>query len=87
MKYKIAYKIIYSKGCSIEIIKIETKEEDELVIIHFNQLLPIGNGKLTIKYTGILNDNMKGFYRAKYKHSLSKQPYTATTQFEVLKSF
>ncbi len=74
-------------GITLEITKIESKEDDELVVFYFENFLQIGHGKFTIKYTGRLNDNMKGFYRAKYKHSLSKQPYTATTQFEVCVSF
>ena len=35
-----------------------------------------------IKYTGKLNENLKGFYRSKYKHPSGETRYAATTQFE-----
>ena len=67
----------------MEITKVEFKKDEELAIFYFDQMLKLGFGKLTISYAGFLNDKMAGFYRAKYKHSLTKEPYTATTQFEV----
>ncbi|AJS53067.1 Ape2p [Saccharomyces cerevisiae YJM1447] len=42
-----------------------------------------GNAFLDIKFTGILNDNMAGFYRAKYEDKLTGETkYMATTQME-----
>lgn len=63
--------------------KIELDENNEIARFLFDQALEVGNGKLKIKYNGVLNDKMQGFYKVKYKHSLAKEPYTATTQFEV----
>jgi puromycin-sensitive aminopeptidase len=45
--------------------------------------LPIGLAKLKIKFEGILNDKLKGFYRSKYLHPSGQEKYAATTQFEV----
>jgi hypothetical protein len=81
LKYSLSS---YYLGLLVEISKIELVADQELLNVFFNQPLEIGSGRLSMKYSGILNDNMKGFYRVKYKHALSKQPYTATTQFEVI---
>nr|XP_047138134.1 puromycin-sensitive aminopeptidase-like isoform X2 [Hydra vulgaris] len=56
--------------------------EDETVILHFPQALPIGLGNLSISFLGTLNDKMKGFYRSKYKSKSGEDKYCAVTQFE-----
>jgi hypothetical protein len=38
-------------------------EEDEILVIGFGQELPIGEGVVTMNFTGTLNDQMRGFYR------------------------
>ena len=38
-------------------------EGDEILVFKFDEVLPIGAGVLGIKFDGILNDQMKGFYR------------------------
>lgn len=38
-------------------------EEDEILVIGFDKELPIGEGVLTMNFTGTLNDQMRGFYR------------------------
>ncbi|PAV64150.1 hypothetical protein WR25_01487 [Diploscapter pachys] len=38
--------------------------------------------KLTIKYTGELNNKMHGFYRSSYKNEKDEEKWMATTQFE-----
>lgn len=38
-------------------------EEDEILVIGFDRELPIGEGVLTMNFTGTLNDQMRGFYR------------------------
>ena len=38
-------------------------EEDEILVIGFAKELPIGEGVLTMNFTGTLNDQMRGFYR------------------------
>lgn len=42
---------------------IVTVEEDEILIIRFNEVLPLGDGILSIGFQGTLSDKMKGFYR------------------------
>ena len=38
-------------------------EEDEILVIGFDRDLPLGEGVLTMDFTGTLNDQMRGFYR------------------------
>jgi len=38
-------------------------EEDEILVIGFDRELPLGEGVLTMDFTGTLNDQMRGFYR------------------------
>ena len=53
----------------------------ETVALKFKHKLPKGKGVLELKFTGILNDKMRGFYRSRYLHK-GKEQYLATTQFE-----
>ncbi|KAM0866607.1 hypothetical protein ACQ4PT_042519 [Festuca glaucescens] len=56
-------------------------EEDEILVIGFGQELPIGEGVVTMNFTGTLNDQMKGFYRSKYEYK-GESRNMAVTQFE-----
>ncbi|KAK6166547.1 hypothetical protein SNE40_023207 [Patella caerulea] len=62
--------------------EISFNEEDEKVTFKFPAPLPVGKGELKIKFTGILNDKMKGFYRSKYTTPDGKEQFAAVTQFE-----
>lgn len=44
-------------------LKVETFEEDGILVLEFGETLPSGPGVLAIGFEGILNDKMKGFYR------------------------
>lgn len=59
----------------------------ETVTLEFPSELPSGSGEvvLAIQYTGILNDQMRGFYSSKYTHPdhPGEERYAAVTQFEV----
>jgi aminopeptidase N len=50
----------------------------------FPRDLPIGNGKLSIAFSGELNNQMSGFYRSKYYDIDGTELFMATTQFESL---
>ncbi|KAK7840055.1 aminopeptidase m1 [Quercus suber] len=56
-------------------------EEDEILVLEFADMLPIGMGLLTICFQGTLNDKMKGFYTSTYNHNGEKKNM-AVTQFE-----
>eukprot|EP00794_Sanderia_malayensis_P017827 gene17827-19608_t len=61
---------------------IKYNKDAETVTIVFSSALPSGSGKLSIGFTGELNDKMKGFYRSKYKDLEGVEKYCAVTQFE-----
>ncbi|KAJ4782232.1 Aminopeptidase M1 [Rhynchospora pubera] len=62
-------------------VNIVTVEEDEILIIQFSEVLPTGEGILSIGFQGTLTDKMKGFYRSVYEHNGEKKNM-AVTQFE-----
>ncbi|KAL6211215.1 hypothetical protein ACLB2K_016442 [Fragaria x ananassa] len=61
--------------------KVDGFEEDNILVMEFEETLPIELGVLDIGFEGILNDNMKGFYRSTYEHNREKKNM-AVTQFE-----
>ncbi|KAL6888903.1 hypothetical protein ACP4OV_009929 [Aristida adscensionis] len=62
----------------VEVINVP---EDEILIIRFDEVLPLGDGTLAIAFKGTLNDKMKGFYRSVYELNGEKKNM-AVTQFE-----
>ncbi len=60
---------------------ISYDEKSETVTMLFDKPISKGNHKLKLKFSGILNDKMRGFYRSKYKHD-GKDHHMAVTQFE-----
>ena len=56
--------------------------DDETVCIEFPNKLTEKSGPIHIEYSGVLNDQMRGFYRSKYLSS-GEERYAAVTQFEV----
>ncbi|XP_074565090.1 aminopeptidase M1-B-like [Curcuma longa] len=56
-------------------------EDDEILILGFDGLLPIGKGILSIQYSGIINDGSSGFYRSTYEQNGETQTM-ALTQFQ-----
>lgn len=61
--------------------KISYDLDSETVIFKFKEKLPKGKGDLYLKFRGVLNDKLHGFYRSEYEHEGKKQ-FLATTQFE-----
>ncbi len=53
----------------------------ETISLSFPKKLPKGKGELRLKFKGILNNKMRGFYRSQYKHK-NEIKHIATTQFE-----
>jgi len=56
-------------------------EKDEKLTIKLAKKIK-GKAKLSIKFTGTLNDRLLGFYKSQYKDQKGKTKYLATTQFE-----
>lgn len=68
-------------GASIDDIKFN--EDEQTATFTLPKELPADSkAKLAIKFTGILNDKMAGFYRSSYVDDNGKTCYLATTQME-----
>jgi aminopeptidase N len=50
----------------------------------FEDFLPLDKGTLNIKFRGILNGDMAGFYKSSYTDAAGNQKTMASTQFEAL---
>ncbi len=80
---------LHSKDIDIETVRIDkdfTKKisydaKSETATFIFDKKIPKGRHTLTIAFTGILNDQMRGFYRSSYIYE-GKVHNIATTQFE-----
>lgn len=58
--------------------------KDTTVTLIFDQAFPVGEGVLSIKYKGILNGDMAGFYKSSYTDANGVKKTMANTQFESL---
>lgn len=66
----------------IEVLTISRNVKENTATFGFDEVLPVGKGRLEIDYVGELNNQMAGFYRSSYTdiHGVSKM--MASTQFE-----
>ncbi|CAM1502388.1 Fc.00g043720.m01.CDS01 [Cosmosporella sp. VM-42] len=63
--------------------RLEYNKDTQTTTISFEQAIAAGQkARLTQRFTGILNDDMAGFYRSSYKGADGQEKYLATTQFE-----
>lgn len=72
--------IVFGKT-TIPAEKITYDEKAETATFHFAKAIPSGKAKLSIAWTGILKDNMRGFYKSRYVVDGAER-FMATTQFE-----
>ena len=70
------------QGAPLDAESIEHDEERERVTLRFPSPLPAGGVVLRLEFTGVLNDQLRGFYRSRYTDSDGVERYLATTQFE-----
>ncbi len=66
---------------TIDAKKISYNKKAETVTLSFGNNIPKGKAKINIKFAGILNDKMRGFYRSRYEHN-GKTYHMGVTQFE-----
>jgi puromycin-sensitive aminopeptidase len=57
-------------------------EKTERARLSFPEALMPGEWRLTLTFTGVLNDKLHGFYRSRYKDANGNERYLAATQFE-----
>lgn len=77
-------KVFISTNSDIKLTKMIYNEEKEYVTFYFNKKIGLGNQTLFIKYQGILNNQMAGFYKSKYEDSKGLEKYLGVTQFEAV---
>ncbi len=85
--------VLHAKELKIKEVELKVKSKKlkvkniaydsgaETAVFSFNEKIPAGKGELRLKFTGVLNDKMRGFYRSRYLHQ-GKEKHMATTQFE-----
>lgn len=61
---------------------VELNPEEEQVTLVFGDELVAGHGTLSITFTGILNDKLRGFYRSTFKDADGTEHVIATTQMQ-----
>jgi puromycin-sensitive aminopeptidase len=69
-------------GRIVQSARIEMEPARERAHIFLRDTLMPGEWKLRMKFRGILNDKLHGFYRSQYTDSTGKAHTVATTQFE-----
>ncbi len=57
-------------------------ETYETATFHFDETLPAGRATIELAFTGILNDQLHGFYRSTFTDTNGTSHVIATTQFE-----
>ncbi len=60
----------------------ELDAERERLVVHPEETLTAGKWKLHVDFSGILNDQLRGFYRSTYTSDEGEERVLATTQFE-----
>ncbi|KAE8163654.1 peptidase family M1-domain-containing protein [Aspergillus tamarii] len=63
--------------------EISVNKDNQVATVKFAETIPAGSSaQLKLTFTGILNDNMAGFYRSSYKTKDGETKYLASTQME-----
>ena len=62
--------------------EITYDEASETATLRFADPLPVGAGTLSISFTGILNDQLHGFYLSTFRDQTGAERLMAATQFE-----
>jgi len=62
--------------------EVSLDEESERLTLGLDYSIPIGHASIRISFTGILNDQLHGFYRSTYTAPDGESRTIATTQFE-----
>jgi puromycin-sensitive aminopeptidase len=61
---------------------IAVNEEAERATLTFERPLPVGEARLHLKFRGVLNDKLRGFYRSTFSDHTGVERVLATTQME-----
>ena len=69
--------VTVTSGSATQTAKVTTDEKSEMATLALGNAVPAGAATIHIKFTGILNDQLRGFYLSK-----TKRRNYAVTQFE-----
>lgn len=73
---------LQQEGQLIPADEIRADASAETVTLRFGTALPTGAAQLSLRFTGQLNDQLRGFYRSEYIRPDGTKRAMATTQFE-----
>lgn len=79
---KVSKASISTEDEPIDASTMSANAKDELLTLSWNSPLPVGLHTLRLRFTGVLNDQMRGFYLSKYTDDHGHEQRIATTQFE-----
>ena len=66
------------------VVEISYNTKYNTVKFTFDGPLPVGSGVISLRYRGILNGDMCGFYKSQYSDANGNKKIVASTQFEAL---
>lgn len=78
---KITSAVLKYGSFEVESQSISYNGKLETATMLFEKTIQVKEVKLKLRFTGVLNDKMRGFYRSKYKHN-GEDYYMAVSQFE-----
>ena len=74
--------VVAERGSQSLTGSVDFEAAHERAHFHFGEPLAVGIWTLVIKFRGVLNDKLHGFYRSQYTDAAGKTFTIATTQFE-----
>lgn len=66
------------------VVEINYNVQFNTVKLVFDAALPVGEGSIVLRFRGILNGDMCGFYKSTYADANGNKKVMASTQFEAL---
>ena len=69
------------EGCRVD-AEVNYDEQAQRATLTAARELPVGRGELHCRFTGFLNDQLRGFYRSTFTDVAGREQVIATTQFE-----
>ena len=82
IELEVSSVVMVSPGHRIAASSITFDADRERATFHFAAEIPPGDWQLHAEFSGILNDDLHGFYRSTYKDADGNDQVIATTQFE-----
>ena len=74
--------VLRRNGATVPASSVTVDGDTETAILDFGKVLSQGPAQLEMRFTGILNDRLVGFYRSEYQDTEGRTRHLATTQFE-----